>query len=185
VILLVACALLALVIALARGGDIAQLAQVRFRAGWVALAALALQIATFSGVWSRSPLSRWTPLVYTLSMMLLVLVAGLNWRVPGMIAIGAGLLSNTLAIALNGGRMPVSPTALRIAGLEGMNVAAGLGSAANSVVVDGTTRVPFLCDILALPGWLPLRNVFSVGDVLIALGAVWFFLAVIRPRPTT
>lgn len=183
-ILLVACALLALVIALARGGDIARLAQVPFRAGWVALAALVLQVAVFSGGWSRSSLDRWTPLLYTLSMLLLLLAAGLNWCLPGMALIGAGLLSNTLAIALNGGRMPVSPAALRIAGLEGATLGAGLGSAANSVVMDGTIRVPFLCDILALPGWLPLRNVFSVGDVLLALGAVWFFLAVVTPGRT-
>lgn len=182
-ILLVGCALLALVIALARRGDLTRLAHISFRAGWLALAALLLQILVFSSPWSNSVLSRWTPLAYVASMVLLVIAAGLNWRLPGFALITAGLLSNALAIALNGGRMPVSEAALRIAGLENMALGAGIGWA-NSFVADSATRLPYLGDILALPSWFPIKSVFSVGDVLIAAGAAWFILAVVTPKRT-
>ena len=37
--------------------------------------------------------------------------------------------------------------------------------------------LPWLVDRWAAPDWIPLANVFSVGDVVIALGAVVIVLA--------
>ena len=37
-----------------------------------------------------------------------------------------------------------------------------------------------LTDQFALPRWLPLANVFSVGDVLIALGVLVLIVVVMR-----
>ena len=39
----------------------------------------------------------------------------------------------------------------------------------NSAIVDNAVLAP-LTDIFALPAWLPLHNVFSIGDVLIGVG---------------
>ncbi len=176
-------ALLALLIALARGGDIMALARVPFRMGWLAILAVGLQILIFSQWWARSALAGWTPALYVLSLALLVGLVAANWRLPGMPVVGLGLACNALAIGLNGGRMPASLAALRTAGLEFVILKAGtLGSSANTVLLGPETRVPFLCDIFALPSWFPLATVFSVGDVLIAVGAAWFLLAVVRPR---
>ncbi len=176
-------AVLALLIALARGGDILALARVPFRLGWLALLAVGLQILIFSQWWARSALAGWTPALYVVSLGLLVALVAANWRLPGLPVVGLGLACNAIAIALNGGRMPASPDALRTAGLEFVILKAGtLGSSANTVLLGPETRVPFLCDIFAIPSWFPLATVFSVGDVLIALGAAWFFLAVVRPR---
>ena len=41
----------------------------------------------------------------------------------------------------------------------------------NSAVLEDPALAP-LTDIFALPAWLPFSNVFSIGDVLIALGIV-------------
>jgi hypothetical protein len=177
-------ALLGLVVALIRGGDIAQLARVPFRFGWLALLAVALQIAVFSGWWSRSHLADWTPLVYAASMFVLIVMVAANWRLPGLPLVGLGLLCNALAISLNEGRMPASLDALRAAGLQSVALKAGvLGTSTNTVLLGPDTRVPFLCDVFALPPWFPLATVFSVGDVFIAAGAAWFFLAIVRPKP--
>lgn len=176
-------ALFALVIALARGGDIMALARVPFRLGWLAILAVGLQILIFSQWWARSALAGWTPMLYVASLVLLVGLVAANWRLPGLPVVGLGLVSNAVAIALNGGRMPASLAALRTAGLEFVILKAGtLGSSANTVLLGPETKVPFLCDIFALPSWFPLATVFSIGDVLIALGAAWFFLAVVRPK---
>ena len=58
--------------------------------------------------------------------------------------------------------MPADPGALDIAGLPP-------GDHANSVVLADPALRP-LTDIFAIPAWLPMANVFSVGDVLIAVG---------------
>lgn len=179
-------ALLALFIALVRGGDIMALARVPFRLGWLAILAVGLQILIFSQWWARSALAGWTPALYVVSLALLVGLVAANWQLPGLPVVGLGLACNAIAIGLNGGRMPASVDALRTAGLEFVILKAGaLGSSANTALLGPETKVPFLCDIFALPSWFPLATVFSLGDVLVALGAAWFFLAVVRPRSAT
>jgi MFS family permease len=69
---------------------------------------------------------------------------------------------NTIAIAANGGRMPVSESAAAAAGIEA-------GDSGNVAV--GADRLHYLGDVFALPSGAPLANVFSVGDLLIAAGA--------------
>jgi len=77
-----------------------------------------------------------------------------------LIAVGAAL--NILAIVANGGAMPASPVALAALGF-------GVGGNTNSVVV-ANPALAALTDVFAMPAWLPLANVFSVGDVLIGAG---------------
>jgi hypothetical protein len=61
--------------------------------------------------------------------------------------------------------MPASPTALRTAGIH--QVAAEFANSAPRA----NAHLAFLGDVLAVPDPLPFHNVFSVGDVLIVLGA--------------
>jgi multisubunit Na+/H+ antiporter MnhE subunit len=56
------------------------------------------------------------------------------------------------------------------------------GGNTNSVVVDRPALEP-LTDVFALPAWLPLANVFSVGDVLIGLGIAIAIAAAMRHEP--
>jgi hypothetical protein len=183
--ILLAFALVGLLIALVRGGDITQLARVPFRLGWLALLAVGVQLLIFSRWWAQSPVfSAWIPILYSLSLLVLIVMVAVNWRLPGLPVVGVGLLCNALAISLNGGRMPASVDALLAAGLQSVALKAGaLGASTNTILIGPETRLPFLCDIFALPSWFPLATVFSIGDVLIAAGAAWFFLAVVKPKP--
>jgi purine nucleosidase/pyrimidine-specific ribonucleoside hydrolase len=55
----------------------------------------------------------------------------------------------------------------------------------NSAVIGPGTALWFLGDVFAVPAAVPLANVFSIGDVLIALGGAWFVWAATRPGPPT
>lgn len=78
-----------------------------------------------------------------------------------------GLLLNTLVILANGGHMPVSPDALKRAGIEGWEeLLKNRGDAVHSLL-DESTRLPFLGDVIALP---PLRKAVSPGDLFILAG---------------
>lgn len=96
------------------------------------------------------------------------LVAGLfiwsNRRIPGALVIGLGGACNVLAIALNGGRMPASETALRASGWT-----PPAGHFVNSGLV-ADPKLAFLGDIFNTPRWLPGHTVFSVGDVIVMIG---------------
>ena len=90
-----------------------------------------------------------------------------NFKLPGVSLIGLGGLSNLLAIAANGGVMPATATALK---------AAGMATESDEFVNSGVLEDPkllFLGDIFSISGDVPVLNtVFSVGDVLIAIGTV-------------
>ena len=88
----------------------------------------------------------------------------MNLRLRGMWVVGLGGLLNFIAIAANGGVMPASSSALRDAGRRVTS-----SSFENSTTVRGA-RLSFLGDVFAMPASWPLANVFSVGDVLIAVG---------------
>jgi hypothetical protein len=68
-------------------------------------------------------------------------------------------------IAVNGGVMPASRSALHTAGLEDTP-----GQFASSIAV-GHPKLAFLGDIFAVPASFPVHNVFSVGDMVIVAGA--------------
>jgi hypothetical protein len=85
-----------------------------------------------------------------------------------MIVFGTGVLCNMVAIAANGGYMPATRAALELAGIP---VSSQLHN--NSLLADAGTRLGFLSDIFAVPRWAPLANVFSVGDLLVAVGLAW------------
>jgi Family of unknown function (DUF5317) len=144
------------------GGRLDALAGMRLRWPWVAIAGLAFQVVLFSGALDDQ-LGGAGPLLYVVSTAVVLAVVLANVRVPGLALVAAGATSNLAAILANGGYMPADPGALALAGLEPD------GGFSNSVVTDAPALRP-LTDIFALPDAVPLANVFSVGDVLIALG---------------
>jgi len=156
------------------GGRIDGLAAVRFRLAPIAVIALAVQIGLFLPL--ADPLQDdVTRAIYLASTAAVAIVVLANLRLTGvpLIVLGSGL--NLAAIAANGGAMPASPSALASLGM-------GVGGNTNSVVVEHPALEP-LTDLFALPAWLPLANVFSVGDVLIGIGVAVVIAAAMRRSP--
>jgi hypothetical protein len=144
------------------GGRVERLAGLELRWKGLALAGLLIQLALFSRTVSAA-VEEAGPWVYVSSTAAVVLFVLANLRLPGFWLIAIGSLGNLLAILANGGYMPTSAAALAAAGLE---PAVGYS---NSVVLSDPALGP-LTDLLAMPAWMPLANVFSLGDVLIGLG---------------
>lgn len=172
------CVVISVVASLADGRDLSPLSLITFRGPWLIPLGLGLQILLFSSTWASLPHAKvlWPP-AYLLSMALVAVFCVLNWRVPGIPLLTLGLLLNSAAILANGGAMPASLEALRLAGLAStaQEVAAAVGS--NSVLAGPGTPLWFLGDIWAIPAGLPFANVFSPGDVILGLGGAWFVFA--------
>ena len=115
--------------------------------------------------------------IYVLSTALVVLAVILNRRITGMPLVALGAISNLVAIVANGGYMPASAAAMAALGKSAPTVYS------NSAIVPDPVLWP-LTDIFALPTWLPGANVFSLGDVLIALGVIVVIVSAMR-RPAT
>lgn len=90
-----------------------------------------------------------------------------------------GALSNLLVMLFNHGLMPISPTT--IADLypqisaDTWAVGHHLWNSKNIVLTEELTRLPFLADRFIIPDWLTYRVAFSLGDILLAVGVIWFF----------
>jgi hypothetical protein len=90
-----------------------------------------------------------------------------NRHLKSLYLVLVGLLLNTAVIFANGGHMPVSAEALERVGLgDFVPVVQAKGDAVHALL-DETTRLPFLGDVIPLP---PLRKVVSPGDLFILLG---------------
>jgi hypothetical protein len=175
---------LAFLASLLGGGRIERLAHAQIKFWYLILLALGIQILIFS-VWWQGRMGRaaWSGILYGLSMLLLVVACWANHRVPGIGLLGIGLVSNAAMILLNGGHMPASLQALQSAGIVDSRADFEAARVTNSSLMDTHTLLWFLGDIFAVPRQVPLANVFSIGDVLIALGAGWFVWAHMRATP--
>lgn len=153
-----------LVVALT-GAPVKRLAEVRIRHVWLLWAALAVQILVISVIPDTHPTALAAAHVVSYALAAVCLCA--NRQLPGIWFIGAGGLLNGVTIALNGGTLPASASALAASGHQGPP-----GQFANSAVLPDA-KLAIFGDIFATPAWLPGNNVFSIGDVLIWLGLAW------------
>lgn len=168
--------LLGLLVGKLLGGSLRALGETRIRSTWLAFAAVALQVAAFpSGVLPWSTPSSVARALWLLSYGLLILMLVRNRKVPGVQVIAAGLACNLAAILANGGLMPVRPAALRAAGRS--------YDVHNNSIDLAHPHLAALVDRWGAPHWLPLANVFSVGDVLIGLGTMIAIVIAMRAEP--
>jgi len=119
------------------------------------------------------------PALYIASTLLVLVALIRNVELPGLEVISAGAFLNLLAIITNGGYMPSSPEAW--IALNGVAQFPKEGYT-NSALIGPATPLPFLGDVFYLPHPIPFANVFSIGDVVIAVGAVWFLVQAMRGR---
>jgi hypothetical protein len=146
------------------GGRLARLALVRFRHGYLIALTFLFQLAVLEFIpGPRDFLAAGHIATYLLAGAFVVM----NRRIPGLWLVGLGAASNGITIAINGGTLPAREAALRTAGID----LSGQGFL-NSGVLEHP-RLALLGDIFAIPAGWPLANVYSIGDVLIVLGAAY------------
>ncbi len=163
-----------LVIGLVSGGSTARLGDLRFSWAPLIVVGMVAQLLLFSsGV--GDALGPLAPVVYVASNVAVLAAVWKNRAIPGLLLVLLGGAANLVAICANGGYMPVNHDAL---------VALGRGTSegyVNSRYLDGAVLGP-LTDMFAMPAWVPMANIFSVGDVLIGVGATIAIVAAMHGR---
>jgi hypothetical protein len=148
----------------------------KIRAPGAIVAALSLQILIISVI--PKVVRGWPgPVLEVASYGLAVFFLIANRRIPWLWLVGVGGLSNLAAIGANGGVMPASPVALRAAGRVRHK-----GQFLNSTSLN-RPHLAFLGDNFSVPHTWPLANVFSIGDVILAIGALLLLHSVCASRP--
>lgn len=152
----------ALLVGYARGGRLANLAQVRLHRGWlVAVAVLTQALLTMVGA-LNGPVEVLTGPVLLASHLALLVFVWRNRLLPGMALIFAGFAMNAAVITANGA-MPVGREALfAISGSATTAISPGK----HRLLADGDSLV-WLADIIPIP---VLRTIVSAGDVVLGAG---------------
>jgi hypothetical protein len=163
------------------GGRLGNLARVRFRAVWAIFATCVVQLVIME-VLEKTVAHGILAVVHVLSYGLAAVFVVANRKLLAMwvVALGAGL--NALAISANGGVMPATRHALEVAGRP-------LHAEFDNSTYVANARLPWLGDVFAVPkevGVQILANVFSIGDILVVLGATlmlhWICQSRLVPR---
>ncbi len=147
---------ISIVVGWARGGSLRNLTEIRVKMWW--LLPLGFIVLTASA-FVPSDNHDVAVVLVLVSYLPLLLFVWLNRELTGMWIAGLGILMNFTVIVLNSG-MPVLTEAVSIAG-GSSDVVLG----AKHVILNESTRLPFLADIIPLPG-----AVLSLGDVFLAIG---------------
>jgi len=157
--------LLALVSPIFFGGHLRRFGEVRLRQAIVLPIALIAQVVIISVIPGANHV------VLSAVHVATYIAAGwfvwVNRAIPGLWIIALGAASNGITIAVNGGTLPASRSALNAAGIHPKP-----GEFLNSGVL-AHPHLGFLGDVFAIPERFPLANVFSVGDTLIVIGVFW------------
>ena len=163
-----------LLIGVLTGGSAMRLGDLRL--AWAPLIAvgMAAQVLLFSTP-AGDAIGPAAPILYVASNLAVLAAVWRNRAIPGLPLVLVGGAANLVAICANGGYMPVSPDALAALGRgahEGYS---------NNRQVDGVVLGP-LTDLFAMPAWIPMANIFSIGDVLIGVGAAMAIVAAMHGR---
>ena len=166
--------ILALVIGALLGGGLPRLAELKLR--WSILLVVALGLRLAVGLSHELNIGEGIPTGWAYLAAYGLILAWLwgNWRVPGLQVASVGIGANMLAVLANGGHMPIWSAAFFAAGFETADIVNDpfhfllrSDSVANFVASGG-----LFGDVIPLP--VPfMRDVISIGDVLLALGIFW------------
>ncbi len=121
-------------------------------------------------------------LVFAYAILLVALWA--NRRQPGMAIAFVGVLSNAVVIFVNGGMMPIWAPSLATAGLTPADVLSPI-----HYIMPPELDAAFLAHLGPLADVIPIpipfiRNVASIGDVVISIGLGFFLFATVLRTPS-
>lgn len=165
--------LLSLLIGFFRGGSLKGLAYMKLRGGWLFPILLGIEVCIFLLQNKVSMIGELSNALFIVIYVIGLVFLWMNRHQPGFIVIFAGVLLNFIVMAVNGGRMPVSIEAAQFLGREYIE-ALKAGVYGKHEAITGATWLPFLGDIIPLSPPYPRRQVISIGDVVMNVGAFIF-----------
>lgn len=167
--MLIAGLILAFLFGWARGGSLRKLIDLPIRQVYLLILPLLLEVVQsqllLRADWMTPLLSFGMTILQYLLIFVFVLLNSHIWQV---LVYGAGSGLNFLVITANAGAMPITETVLELGGSSAKFTALAEGRYFTYEIINESTRLPFLGDVILIPGILP--QCVSIGDILLMIG---------------
>ncbi len=183
--LLVIPVLVAVFLALLRGGSLSNLAALPIRGSGFLIGSLAIQLLLYApGVRGSGLVLHHSGEIYAGALGMVTIGALRNWRLGPAVRIALlGLTLNVTVIALNGGHMPVDAAAMAaVKGQAKVQEISGQHVYNNTGLSTSSSKLAVLGDVIPVRFAQGYGNVFSVGDALLTFGAATAAYGAVR-RP--
>lgn len=164
---------ISLVVGFLRKGNLKGLASLKFRWGLVFPFLLIFQIIIFSLQNKLAFLGEISGLLFIVVYVTGLFFLFLNRSHSGFMLIFIGVFLNFLVMVVNGGRMPVSAEAALILDPQYIEYLKE-GLYAKHALLEESTRLAFLGDIIPVTDPYPRSQVISIGDVIMNIGIFLF-----------
>ncbi|MEB3102291.1 DUF5317 domain-containing protein [Ferviditalea candida] len=162
--------ILSLILGLIRKGSLKGLARIELKYGWVFPLLLIFQIGVFYFQQSSDLIARFSSYSFMLVYIVGLIFLWLNRASSGFMWILAGVFLNFLAMAVNGGRMPVSvDVAAKVLDPSYIQELTG-GLYAKHAAMSDSTLLGFLGDVIAYNRPYLGPQVISIGDIIMNIG---------------
>ncbi len=162
-----------------RGGKIKNIEQIELKAWYLFILGFILEFASVYFSSRNVPyvselINEYFIFIHAASYILISIALILNFNFKSMILIFIGTIMNFIVIIVNGGKMPVSAEGLKAAGLHEYLKMLIDGKVITHTIIDKTTKLPILGDIITIPNPYPLPKLLSIGDIFLAIGIFLF-----------
>ncbi len=173
---------LGIIIGKLRGGKIEYLGKFMFRSSFLLVFALILQIGTsiLISIGNEMAINN-RMLLYIISYIMLFIVLFFNLERKSVWLILIGAVANFAALVLNGGSMPIDVALLEKMGFKNMFQSFKIGAMPNYIDINkASSFTVYLAKRFATPSIYPLKQIFSIGDILISLGILIFTQSIMQ-----
>lgn len=163
---------ISLIVGFIRGGKISNIANLPLRKAWlIAIPGCVLVVFYVAKVLGSSFAGQAAHYLHQVVYIFVLSALCFNFRIPGVIPLFIGSLTNAITAFANGGDMPVSLAAVNAAGMTEHAQLLKNGDLVRHVLMTEKTRLNFLADIIPTPRPpFPFPGVHSIGDLLVAAG---------------
>jgi hypothetical protein len=175
--------IISLIVGILRRGSFKNFSLLNLRYGWIFPLLLVIEIIVFSFQNQFKVLGEISSYIFMAVYVVGLLFLFINRKNPGFVIIFIGVFLNFLVMVLNGGRMPVSVHAATVLD-PGYIDALKSSLYAKHEVLNQSTKLGFLGDIIPLTKPYPHTQIISIGDVIMNIGIFLFIqhLMVRLPR---
>lgn len=176
--------LLGIVVGIIFKGRISNILNLEFEKAWIIIIAFLIQAAAqFLSFRGFTIINGYILIIQGLVIILLLTGFWYNRKYLGIVIISLGFILNALVMMTNGGKMPVSYEILKSFDQQGMIDLLAAGRDSKHVVIDESTRLSFLSDVIYIPyifGYM--MRLASIGDLVIVAGVFIFVTEVVSNR---